>query len=251
MIILSDNGTLILAIEYHPEPRIVIQDNNKHVAIELTISEWSKFKDALPIIMSVWDSHILSPYQPFPTIPLYIASYNWILVNQLDMILQKSRQLFLTQEHALAHYHNVQISSSPFTNDCFVKTQRKIFELNLKELIKYLYIFLYKQKIFKLQNKTCSSCNDVSLSQENHYDGCLADSWDNINKHFDQVKINRDEVCKIVWEIKKKLRLECSQFEVENTVDCYMYFNTHDELKFLVKTCSIPLMYNYLFTELI
>ena len=240
----------MLTVEEHSNINVVIQDNNKNIAIQLSLLEWEKLIDVLPIIMSVWNSHVSSPYVPHPMIPLIICSYNWYVVDELDMVFQKSKELFLTPEHALSHYNNEQITSSPFLNQCSVKTSRKMFQLDLKELIKFLFIYIYQLKIFKLKNKKCTSCTDGLLAQQSHYDGCLLDSWDATATYFNQVQIDRDEVCKIVWEIKKKLRLECAQLEVENLVDCHMYYVQPDQLKHSLKF-SIPLMYKYLFTEVI
>lgn len=242
-----------MAIEQHGNKNIVIQDNKKNLAVELTMTEWTKLCDALTPIMTVWDSHHMSPYEPFPYRPDPVFAYSWYVVDEVGICLQKSKELFFLQEHALTHFNNTQVTLSPFFSSSFVRTKTKIFELDLKELIKYLFIFLYQKQITKLQNKNCTSCNDASLSQQDHYDGCLLDFEVGVDRYFHQVEVNRDQVCKIVWEIKRKLRFECSGIQIENIVDSHMYYVSTEQLKRHIKANNniIPLMYRYLFAEIV
>ena len=195
--------------------------------------------------MLLWFSQIDQPYLPFCQRQETVPAYYWCIVDQFDIVHQKSTELFLTKQNAMSHHENTQITVSPFFRSFNIQIKKKTIPLDIKLLIKYLIIFLYKQNLNKIKDENCESSDNSELSQLFHYDGCFKE-----DKSIADIKLDRKDICKHAWEIKKKLRLEVSQIEIENTIDCFQYYATIEQIEQLLLS-SIPIMYKYLFNEIV
>lgn len=200
--------------------------------------------------MSIWLSYIDQPYVPFSQRQETIPAYYWCVVDDFDIVHQKSTELFFTDQNAMKHYHNTQMTVSPFFTPFSIKSKKKTMTLDIKLLIKYLILFLYQKQLKIIKKEKCQSCESSDLSQLSHYNCCLLEDEIAINL-IDQIHLNRKEICKHAWSIKKLLRLELTQLEIENTIDCFQSYVPKEQIKDILKSTTLPIMYQYLFNEII